>query len=403
MAATGSGPLSGRRVVELGRALAAPWAGQMLADLGAEVIKVERPGTGDDTRGWGPPFLASGESAYFLGANRGKQSIELDVKTADGQRVVRELAAEADILIENFKAGALAAMGLGYDDLAQTHPHLVYCSISGFGQSGPRSVQPAYDFAIQAMGGLMSITGEQDGLAGGPQKVGVPIIDMTTGMYAVIGILGALERRHATGRGDWVAVSMLDVEVALLSNQAMSYLISGKVPGRTGNRHPSIQPQDVFPCRDGDIAIAVGTDAQFAALCAVLGLEGIAESEQFARNSERVQNADRLRSLLADRLRQADRGRWVEALSASGVPCAPINSIDEVFADPQVIHNGVVTELAHPTAGTVPQIGIPIRMRSADLGPRLRPPLLGEHTEAVLRRLDGGAEASRAARGGRAR
>ena len=382
------GPLAGRRVLELGQALAGPWAGQVLADLGAEVIKVERPGAGDDTRHWGPPFLAPGESAYFLGTNRGKQSIELDLKTAEGQRVVRELAASSDVLIENFKAGTLAGLGLGYEQLAETHPHLVYCSITGFGQSGPRSSQAAYDFAIQAMGGLMSVTGAPDATTGGgPQKVGVPIVDLTTGLYAAIGILAALDRRHESGRGEWISVAMLDVQVALLANQGMSYLISGNVPGRSGNSHPSIQPQDAYPCRDGDIAIAVGNDAQFVRLCTAIGLGELAVDPRFRLNEDRVANVAELRASIVGRLADGDRRHWVEVIGAHGVPCAPINSIDEVFADPQVRHNRLVTRVEHPLAGSVPQVRIPITMRSSRLEPRHRPPTLGEHTEEILKRV----------------
>lgn len=383
----GTKPLAGIRVIELGRALSGPWSGQILADLGAEVIKVERPGQGDESRSWGPPFVAPDESAYFLGANRAKKSIEVDLSTPEGQQAVKDLAAGADVLIENFKAGALAKMGLSYDQLSETHPHLIYCSLSGFGQSGPRRGEAAYDFAVQAMGGLMSVTGGSDADGGGPQKVGVPIVDLATGMYGAIGILAALTRRFETGRGDWVSVAMLDVQVALLSNQAMNYLITGVTPSRSGNSHPTIQPQNVFSCRDGDIAIAVGNDAQFVALCELLDRGEWSLDPRFRGNEDRVRNVHELTALLNDRLRDHDRAHWVSRAGKAGVPCAPINRIDEVFAEPQVGHNGMVTHVGHPTAGEVPMISIPITMRSASLVPHQRPPRLGEHTDEVMRQL----------------
>jgi crotonobetainyl-CoA:carnitine CoA-transferase CaiB-like acyl-CoA transferase len=388
----GAGPLAGIRVLDLSRVLAGPWAGQTLGDLGASVIKVERPAVGDETRSWGPPFLdgpgSELESAYFLGVNRAKRSITVDLKSTAGQQVIRDLVAQSDVVLENYKVGTLKKLGLDYESLRAVKPDLIYCSITGFGQSGPRANDPAYDFAVQALGGLMSVTGERDDAAGGgPQKVGVPIVDLTTGLYAVIAILASLERRHATGLGERISIAMLDVQVALLANQAMNFLVTGKAPQRFGNRHPNIQPQNVYRCSDGDIAIAVGSDNQFVSLCDALGIPQLAASERFARNRDRVQNIEDLEATISERLGTSNRDDWVERLTAAGVPCAPINSIAEVFADEQVRHRGMHVSLPHPSGAIVPQVASPLVFDSVDLTPTMRPPMLGEHTDEILRQI----------------
>jgi crotonobetainyl-CoA:carnitine CoA-transferase CaiB-like acyl-CoA transferase len=388
------GPLAHIRVLDLSRVLAGPWAGQILADLGADVIKVERPGAGDETRAWGPPFLKSrdgdptGDAGYFLCVNRGKRSVALDISRAEGQRAVRAIAARSDIVLENFKVGTLARYDLAYDDLRAVNPKIIYCSVTGFGQSGPRRDQAAYDFMIQAMGGLMSVTGERDDMpGGGPQKVGVPIVDIMTGMYAAIGVLAALARREATGRGEYVDIAMLDVQVSFLANQAMNYLISGHPPKRNGNRHPNIQPQDVFACRDGHVVLAVGSDGQFAKLCEVLGRPDLARDERFATNAARVANNPELNRLLAGILATGDMAAWSDKLAAAGVPAGPINPIPTVFADPQVKHREMLIELPHPVAGKVPQVVSPIRFAEAPIEYNLAPPLVGQHTQEILEEL----------------
>ncbi len=389
-----AGPLSHVRVLDLSRIMAGPWAGQILADLGADVVKVERPGVGDDTRGWGPPFLKdktgrdTRDAGYFLAVNRGKRSIAIDLADAEGQRIVRALAGRADIVLENFKAGTLAKFGLGYDGLAAVNPGLIYCSITGFGQDGPRRDQAAYDFMIQGMSGLMSVTGEADGKPGaGPQKVGVPIVDIMTGMYAAVAVLAALARRERSGQGEHVDIGMLDVGVSFLANQAMNYLISGRPPRRTGNAHPNIQPQDVFAARDGHLALAVGNDEQFARFCDVLERPDLAADERFKTNAGRVRNSAVLTPLIAEILATRDRDHWVRACARAGVPCGPINTIPEVFADDQIRHRGMLIEIAHTIAGAVPQVGSPMRFKNAPLAHERPPPLLGEHTEEILREL----------------
>jgi len=389
-----SGPLSHIRVLDLGRIMAAPWATQILADLGADVIKIERPGAGDDTRSWGPPFLkdANGaptrEAGYFLSVNRGKRSVTVDIASPEGQAVIRALAETADVVTENFKAGALAKYGLDAATLRATKPSLIYCSVTGFGQDGPRADQAAYDFAIQAMGGLMSVTGERDGVPGaGPQKVGVPIVDLMTGMYAAVAILAALARRAETGQGETIDLAMLDVAAAFLANQAMNHLVSGQVPKRGGNQHPNIQPQDVFACADGFFVLAVGNDGQFAKLCAVLGRPEWAGDERFSANAARVRYSAELTTLLAGCFASWTRADIVAALDRAGVPAAPINTVDQVFADPQLVHRGMLQHLPHPLAGTVPQVVSPIRLQDAPLRFDRAPPLLGQHTEEVLREL----------------
>ena len=389
-----SGPLSHIRVLDLGRIMAAPWATQMLADLGADVIKIERPGAGDDTRSWGPPFLTgpdgerTREAGYFLSVNRGKRSVTADISQPAGQAIIHALAASSDVVIENFKAGALAKYGLDAASLRRVRPELVYCSVTGFGQDGPRRDQAAYDFAIQGMGGLMSITGERDSEpGGGPQKVGVPVIDLMTGMYAAVAILAALVRRGEDGAGETIDLAMLDVAAAMLSNQAMNHLLSGRVPQRSGNRHPNIQPQDVFACADGALVLAVGNDGQFAKLCDVLGRPEWAIDDRFATNPARVAANAELTPLLTQAFLARPRDALVAALDAAGVPAAPINTVDQVFQDAQLQHRGMLQHLPHPLGGTVPQIVSPIRYADRPLRFDRAPPTLGQHTQEVLREL----------------
>lgn len=377
-------------VLDLSRILAGPWASQMLADLGAEVIKIERPGTGDDTRAFGPPFLegtagAAGDAAYFLCANRNKKSVALDISTKEGQRIVRALAAQSDIVLENFKVGGLEAYGLDYESLRSVNPRLIYCSITGFGQTGPYAGRAGYDFLIQGMGGLMSITGRADGEPGaGPQKAGVAVADILTGLYAAIGILAALAHRERTGIGQHIDVSLLDVQVACLANQALSYLVSGRVPERLGNAHPSIVPYQDFPTSDGHMIIAVGNDGQFARLCAAADVADLAADPRFSTNQRRVENRAALIELLSAATRRKTTARWIADLERVGVPCGPINSIDAVFADPQVRARGMQFELAHPQAGSVPLVANPLRLSQTPVSYRSAPPVLGADTREVL-------------------
>jgi crotonobetainyl-CoA:carnitine CoA-transferase CaiB-like acyl-CoA transferase len=389
-----AGPLSHVRVLDLSRIMAGPWASQILADLGADVVKVERPVVGDDTRAWGPPFLkdTSGhptrEAGYYLAVNRGKRSITLDLDKPEGQAVVRALAARSDVVLENFKFGTLKRFGLDYEGLKAINPRLIYCSITGFGQTGPKRDAPAYDFMIQAMGGLMSVTGEADEKpGGGPQKVGVPVNDIMTGMYATVAMLAALARRNETGRGDYIDISMLDVQVGFLANQAMNYLISGKPPRRNGNAHPNIQPQDVFACRDGHLALAVGNDAQFEKFCSALGHPEWAQDPRFRTNAERVRHRETLQGNIADLLAQGEVRAWVERIEAAGVPAAAINTVPMVLEEPQVKHRDMLRHLPHPLSGTVPQIVSPMRFRESPLAFERAPPLLGEHTAEILQEL----------------
>jgi crotonobetainyl-CoA:carnitine CoA-transferase CaiB-like acyl-CoA transferase len=385
------GPLSHVRVLDLSRIMAGPWATQILADLGADVIKVERPGVGDDTRSWGPPFLKAAdgtptrEAGYFLSVNRGKRSLELDISTPEGQAVVKQLVMTSDVVVENYKVGTLKRYGLDYASLRAINPGLVYASVTGYGQDGPRTQSAAYDFAIQAMGGLMSITGERDDLpGGGPQKVGVPIVDMMTGMYATVGVLAALARRSETGEGDYIDVAMLDVQTAFLANQAMNWLVSGNTPKRGGNRHPNIQPQDVFACADGSIVLAVGNDGQFAKLAQLLGHAEWADDERFKTNPARVRNRAVLDPLLLEGFGRHNRVDLIAMLDRAGVPCGPINTIPEVFEDPQVKHREMLRTLPHPTGGSVPQVVSPLRFQEAALRFDRPPPLLGQHTDEIL-------------------
>ncbi len=388
-----AGPLSHVRVLDLSRIMAGPWATQILADLGADVIKVERPGAGDDTRGWGPPFLHDEadepvDAGYFLSVNRGKRSITLDISKPEGCDVVRALAATADIVVENYKVGALARYGLAYEDLKAVNPRLIYASITGFGQTGPRREQAAYDFMIQAMGGLMSVTGERDERpGGGPQKVGVPIVDIMTGMYATVAVLAALARREQTGEGDVIDIAMLDVQTAFLANQAMNYLVSGREPKRTGNSHPNIQPQDVYRCRDGYVVLAVGNDRQFAKFSHIIGHPELAGDPKFALNADRVRNLPELSTIIRDALSAEGKNHWVAQLEAAGVPCGAMNTIPQLFEDPQVVERGLLRQLPHPRAGSVPQVVSPMRFQAAALHFDRAPPLLGQHTDEILREL----------------
>ncbi|MCI3952826.1 MAG: hypothetical protein K0R53_2324 [Burkholderiales bacterium] len=391
-----AGPLSHIKVLDLSRVLAAPWAGQNLADLGAEVIKIERPKNGDDSRAFGPPWLkdASGkdttESAYFLAANRGKKSITINLSVAKGQELVRKLAAQCDVLLENYKYGDLARYGLGYDDLKAMNPRLVYCSVTGFGQTGPYRERPGYDFMIQGMGGLMSITGERDDLpGGGPQRVGVPIVDIMTGMYATIAVCAALAHRERTGAGQHLDLALLDTQVAFLANQAMNYLASGEVPGRLGNAHPNIVPYQTFSTRDGAIILACGNDNLFKRFCETAGCEHLARDPQFATNGKRVENRAVLVPLLNAIFAKRTTREWVELLEAAGVPNGPINNIDQVFEEPQVAARGMKIELDHPLAGKVPLVASPMRFSGTPLEFKSPPPTLGQHTDEILRGMLG--------------
>jgi crotonobetainyl-CoA:carnitine CoA-transferase CaiB-like acyl-CoA transferase len=385
------GALSHLRVLDLSRVLAGPTAGQILADLGAEVIKVERPGRGDDTRHWGPPWLrdAAGrdtaESAYYLSANRGKKSVAIDITCAEGQRLVRELAARSDVLLENFKVGGLARYGLDYDALARINPGLIYCSITGFGQGGPYAQRPGYDFLIQAMGGLMSVTGEPDGSpGGGPQKVGVALADVMTGLYAGIGVLAALAHREHTGEGQHIDLALLDVQVASLANQAMNYLVSGRTPERLGNAHPNIVPYQSFAAADGHFIVAVGNDDQFQRLCAALERESWGSDPRFTTNAARVTHRDALVPMLSEIFAAGSRSEWLRRLEAAGVACGPINTVDQVFADPQVRHRGMRADLPHPQAGVAPTVGSPFKLSRTPVQLGDAAPTLGQHTDEVL-------------------
>jgi crotonobetainyl-CoA:carnitine CoA-transferase CaiB-like acyl-CoA transferase len=386
------GALDHVRVLDLSRVLAGPWATQLLADLGAEVVKIERPGEGDETRGWGPPYLrdASGtetrESAYYLSANRGKKSVALDLSRPEGQDVVRRLAAASDVLVENFRAGGLARYGLDWPSLGRVNPRLVYCSITGFGQSGPYRDRPGYDFLVQGMGGLMSVTGEPDGE---PMKVGVAITDLLTGLYASNAILAALAARERTGRGQHVDLALLDVQVATLANQASNHLVGGLVPRRLGNAHPNIVPYQAFAASDGDLVLAVGNDAQFQRLCEVAGAPELAKDPRFATNAGRVRHREALVPRVAALFRTRPRREWIDALAAAGVPCGPIQDVAEVFQDPQVRHRGLRVDVPHPSAGTVPLVACPIRLSETPVSYDAAPPLLGQHTREVLASVAG--------------
>ena len=385
-----AGPLQGFRVLDLSRILAGPWASQMLADLGAEVIKIERPGSGDDTRGWGPPYMpdesaaATTESAYFHGANRGKQSLCIDMGKPRGQALIRDLVKHSDVLIENFKVGGLARYGLDYDSLKTVNSKLVYCSITGFGQTGPYATRAGYDFMIQAMGGMMSVTGEADGQ---PMKIGVALADVLTGLYAANAIQAALIHQRETGQGQYIDMALLDVQVATLANQAMNYLATGISPRRLGNAHPNIVPYQAFQTADGYIILAVGNDAQFERFCDLAEVPEIAADERFRKNSDRVGHRETLVPQISAIMQSKTSADWLEQLNSRGIPCGPINDIEQVFADPQVQHRGLQLELEHPVAGKVASVANPIRLSQTPIEYDQSPPLLGQHTDAVLQRI----------------
>ncbi|AVH36026.1 CoA transferase [Pseudomonas monteilii] len=390
------GALSHLRVLDLSRVLAGPWSGQILADLGADVIKVERPGSGDDTRAWGPPFLrdAAGdntsEAAYYLSANRNKRSVTIDFTQPEGQRLVRELAAKSDIVIENFKVGGLAAYGLDYQSLKAVNPQLIYCSITGFGQTGPYAKRAGYDFMIQGLGGLMSLTGRPEGEEGaGPVKVGVALTDILTGLYSTVAMLAALAHRDQAVVGQHVDMALLDVQVACLANQAMNYLTTGNPPRRLGNAHPNIVPYQDFPTADGDFILTVGNDGQFRKFAEVAGQPQWADDPRFVTNKQRVANRAELIPLIRQATVFKTTAEWVSQLEAAGVPCGPINDLAQMFQDPQVLARGLAVSIAHPLAGSVPQVASPIRLSETPVEYRRAPPLLGEHTEVVLEEVLG--------------
>lgn len=390
--APASGPLTGLVVLDLSRILAGPTCTQILGDLGAEVIKVERPGRGDDTRGWGPPFLKdrdgqdTAESAYYLSSNRNKASVAIDLASAQGQELIRKLALEADILVENFKVGDLKRRGLDYDTLAALNPRLIYCSISGFGQTGPYAHRAGYDFLIQGMGGIMSLTGLPDEEGGRPVKAGVGIADVMCGMYALTGILAALHERTTSGKGQHVDVALLDSQVSWLINQGVGYLVSGKVPGRLGNGHPTIVPYETFPASDGDFILAVGNDDQFARFCAHADCANLAGDPRFITNADRVRNRAELIPLLRRRTITRSAADWIAGLEALGVPCGPVNDLAQTFADPQVMARSMRITLPHPDSGTVDLIGSPLNLSRTPVTYRSSPPRLGEDTRDVLSR-----------------
>jgi crotonobetainyl-CoA:carnitine CoA-transferase CaiB-like acyl-CoA transferase len=393
--------LDGIRILDLSRVLAGPWCTQTLADLGADVIKIERPGAGDDTRGWGPPFMKTptGEdtrdAAYYLGTNRNKRSVTCDIATTEGQQLIRQLVQGCDVFIENFKVGDMARYGLDYASLSELNPKLVYCSVTGFGQTGPYRERAGYDYAIQGIGGLMSVTGERDDLGGGPQKVGVAVADLFTGLYATVGILAALRHAEKTGQGQHVDMALLDTQVAMLANLGANYLVSGqkegKVPGRAGNAHQNIVPYQVFevsPTPDGKkdyLILAVGNDGQYAKFCAVAGRPDLATDARFVKNADRVRHRATLVPMLESIFKQRSKADWLSALEAAKVPCGAINNLAEVFADPHVRSRDMVTTWEHPTGGSVELVSSPLKLSGTPVRRDLPPPLLGQHTDEVLR------------------
>ena len=391
-----SAPLSGVRVLDLSRVLAGPWATQLLADLGAEVIKIERPGAGDDTRHWGPPFTtrtdgAPGDAAYFLCANRGKQSVALDIASPEGADIIRRMAADTDVVVENFKTGGLKKYGLDHDSLKAVNPKLVYCSITGFGQTGPRAHQAGYDYMIQAMGGLMSITGQPDGAPGAePMKVGVAVADLFTGLYASNAILAALHAARETGEGRHIDIAMFDVQAAMLANQATNWFVSGVAPTRMGNAHPNLSPYQPFPCSDGMVVIAVGNDGQFRSLCTALGEPDLGTDERFAANAGRVANRDQLGPILSALTGPLTMAALMKRLQDAGVPCGPVNTVDQVFAEPQAVARGLTVEQTRPDLNApVRTVASPVRMNGAPAVADRPPPALGQHTDEVLARYRG--------------
>ena len=386
------GALDGVTVLDLTRVLSGPYCTMMLADMGARVVKVEQPGKGDDTRAWGPPFQA-GESAYFLSVNRNKESITLNLKHPDGRRVLDALLERADVLVENFRPGTLERMGLGYAEVARRRPGLVYCSISGFGQTGPRRREPGYDAVLQGEGGLMSITGEQDGPA---YRLGVAIADIVSGMFSAYGVAAALLARHRTGRGQLVDVGMLDAVAAVLTYQAGIYFATGTAPGRLGNRHPTITPYESLDTADGELVVAVGNDQLWRTFCGVLGADDLADDPRFRTNKDRVAAREALRPMLVERLRARPAAEWLADLKAAGVPCGGVRDLEQVFTDPQVLERAMVVALDHPAAGAIRQLGVPVKMGGTPGAVRTPPPTLGQHTAAILGELGiGDAEAAR--------
>ncbi len=385
------GPLAGIKILDLSRVLAGPWATQTLADLGADVIKIERPQGGDETRAWGPPYLKdrngsdTAESAYFLSTNRGKRSIAVDIATSEGQKLVRELALQSDVLVENFKVGTLKKFGLAWDDLAPLHARLIYCSISAFGQTGPNARNAGYDAMIQGMGGLMSVTGIRDGDPGaGPQKVGVAVADLMAGLYAVAAIVAALYEREKSDAGQYIDLALLDTQVACLANQALSFLVSGEAPRRRGSAHPSIVPYQAFATADGHLMLAIGNDRQFATFCELAGEPALAVDARFATNGQRVVHRDMLVAKVAALLERQDTRHWIEKLRAAGVPCGPINDVAQVFEEAQVVQRELRISLPHSRAGAAPGVRNPIRYSRTPLEYELAPPVLGEHTDQIL-------------------
>ena len=404
MTTTRSSPLSDIRVLDLSRILAGPWCTQNLADLGADVIKVEKPGSGDDTRGWGPPYLKddagqdTSEAAYYLSTNRNKRSIEVDIATAEGADLIRELARKSDVLVENYKVGGLKKYGLDYDALKAINPALIYCSVTGFGHDGPYRERPGYDFMIQGMAGLMSITGERDDLpGGGPQKAGVAVTDIVTGMYASVAILGALAERHRSGLGQHLDIALLDCHVAMLANQNSNFFNSGVAPKRAGNAHQNVVPYQVFAASDGHLIVAVGNDSQFRAFCAIIGAVELGTDARYATNKQRVINRVALIERLTAIMASGKRDDWLQKLEAVGVPCGPINDIEQVFDNPQVQARGLRQEMTHPLAGRASVTASPLRFSDTPVQYRRAPPMLGEHTEEVLREVLGMDAASVAA------
>ena len=387
-----AGPLSGFRVLDLSRILAGPWASQMLADLGAEVIKIERPGTGDDTRGWGPPYMPdtegepTTEAAYFHAANRGKQSVCIDMSQPEGQALIKDLVKHCDVLIENFKVGGLKNYGLDYDSLKIDNPKLVYCSITGFGQTGPYADRAGYDFMIQAMGGMMSVTGEANGE---PMKIGVALADVLTDLYAANAIQSALIHQLKTGEGQYIDMALLDVQVATMANQAMNYLATGNNPKRLGNAHPNIVPYQAFETTDGFMILAIGNDAQFQRFCDLADRLDLSEDERFQKNSLRVRYRDSLVPEVVGIMKTKTTEQWLNELNQRGIPCGPIHNLDQVFADPQVRHRGMQQTLNHPTAGTVSSVGNPIKLSVTPVEYEKAPPTLGQHTADVLKAVLG--------------
>jgi crotonobetainyl-CoA:carnitine CoA-transferase CaiB-like acyl-CoA transferase len=398
--------LAGIRVLDLSRVLAGPWCTQILADLGADVIKIERPGCGDDTRGWGPPFLKdrdghdTAEAAYYLGTNRNKRSVTVDIAKPQGQDIVRRLAAQSDVLVENFKVGDMARYGLDAAALRARNPRLVYCSITGFGQTGPYRDRAGYDYAVQGLGGLMSVTGERDDLpGGGPQKVGVAVADLFTGLYATVAILAALRHRDATGEGQVIDMALLDTQVAMLANLGANYLTTGVAPHRMGNAHQNIVPYQVFEAADGHFILAVGNDAQFAKFCEVAGCAQLASDARFATNAQRVRHRETLVPMLAEIMKTQTRAHWLQALEAAKVPCGAINNLAEAFADPQVHARAMTVAMPHPLTDALRLVASPLKLSATPVQYRCAPPLLGQHTDEVLAQLGFDDEQRRALRG----